>query len=139
MTKLIFCFLLLIPVTSLGQTKGAISVIDFVKIKNDKRNETLYFYENNWKIYRDSALKNNYIKSYELLTTKTDSIANFDIMLITEYSDSLQLKLGEERFQKIIKEIRPNGPKLLNDLKPNDFRQNVFTKWGETLFCSGQK
>ncbi len=139
MTKLIFCFLLLISVTSLGQTKGAISVIDFVKIKNDKRNETLYFYENNWKIYRDSALKNNYIKSYELLTTKTDSIANFDIMLITEYSDSLQLKLGEERFQKIIKEIRPNGPKLLNDLKPNDFRQNVFTKWGETLFCSGQK
>ncbi|MES1222383.1 MAG: hypothetical protein ABUT20_43215 [Bacteroidota bacterium] len=139
MTKLIFGILLFVSVSSMAQTKGSISVIDFVKIKNEKRNETLYFYENNWKIYRDSALKNNYIKSYRLLTTKIDSLATFDIMLITEYSDSMQLKLSEERFQKIIKEIRPNGPKLLNDLKPNDFRQNVFTKWGETIFNAERK
>jgi len=139
MIKLILCTLLLSSVTSSAQTKGSIAVIDFVKIKNDKRTEALYFYENNWKVYRDSALKKKYIISYRLLTTKTDSIANFDIILLTEYSDSLQLKLSEERFQKIIKEMRPNGPKLLNDLKPSDFRQNVFTKWSETLFYSDLK
>lgn len=134
MIKFIFSIFLLASVTAQGQAKESISVIDFVKIKNDKKNEALYFYENNWKVYRDSALRRNYIISYRLLTTKADSLANFDIMLVTEYADSLQLKLSEERFQQIIKEMRPAGPKLLNELKPNDFRQNIFTKKAETLF-----
>lgn len=63
----------------------------------------------------------------------------FDIILITEYADSVQLRLGEERFQKIIKETRPNGPRLLNEHKPADFRQNVFTKQAESVVTSGGK
>lgn len=108
------------------EAQNSITKIDFVKIKNDQRKEALFFYENNWNKYRGIALDKGYIKSYKLLTTHADSVANFDLMLITEYADSLQERLSEERFQQIIKATNPNGPTLLNDLKPNDFRQNLF-------------
>jgi hypothetical protein len=135
MKNIIFLSLLLISAVSYGQVHS-ISVADFVKIKNDKKKEALYFYENNWKVYRDSALKHKYIASYKLFTAKPDSVADFDIILITEYADSTQLKYSEDRFQKIIKQLRPNGPKLLNEFKPNDFRQNVFSKQAETILQS---
>ena len=54
-------------------------------------------------------LHKGYIKSYQLLLTVADSLSNFDLMLITEYADSAQEKLSEERFQQIIKETRPNA------------------------------
>lgn len=113
--------------------------MDFVKIKNGKQKEALYFYENNWKVYRDIALKDNFIKSYKVLLTDADSAANFNLILITVYADSLQFKLSEERFQKIIKDARPDGPMLLNKLKPNDFRQNISFKKTEILFSSDKK
>ena len=136
--SLLFALLLFANI-SFGQSETTITTIDFVKIKNNKRQEALYFYENNWKVYRDIALKNDYIKSYKLLTTSADTTANFDLILITEYADSSQFKLNEERFQQIIKATRPNGPKLLNELKPNDIRQNLFFKTTETLFSADKK
>jgi hypothetical protein len=119
-----------------AQSETTITTIDFVKVKNNKRQETLFFYENNWKVYRDIALQNGYIKAYKLLTTSADTTANFDFILMTEYTDSLQLRLSEERFQNIIKATRPDGPKLLNEFKPADFRQNVFFKQTETVFSA---
>ncbi len=120
---------------SSSHAQKVISTIDFVKIKNDHRPEALFYYENNWKLFRDIALEKNYIKSYKLLTTRPDTTSNnFDLILITEYSDSTQFKLNEQRFQEIIKTSRPSGLKLLNDLKPNDFRQLLFFKQTETIF-----
>ncbi len=119
---------------SSGQKPLPLSVIDFVKIVGNNRAEALYYYENNWKPYRDVAVKEGYIQSYKLLTTKGDSAANFDIILITEYADSAQLKKSELHFQQIIKELRPDGPKLLNALKPEDFRANLFSKIAECLY-----
>lgn len=133
MYKLILLLVLLIPFFAFSQQKS-FSVIDFVKIKNNKQQETVYFYENNWKVYRDIALQKGYIQSYKILTTKTDSIADFDMMLITEYKDSLQLALAEERFREIIKSVRPGGPKLLNNVQPADFRKNLFFKQTQVLF-----
>ena len=120
---------------SLAQGPTSISTIDFVKIKDGKRQEALFFYENNWKVYRDIALEKGYIKSYRLLTTIADTTANFDLILVTEYADSSQYKIREERFQQIIKANRPDGPKLLNEFKPNDIRLNVFSKEATTLFA----
>lgn len=122
-----------------AQSGSTVTTIDFVKIKNNRRQEALFFYENNWKLYRDIAIKKGFIQSYRLLSTTADSIADFNLILITEYADSLQYKLSEERFQQIIKTTRPEGPKLLNELKPADFRQNVFFKQTETLFNSGRR
>jgi hypothetical protein len=133
MKRLFFFVILLSSGVVLGQKNSVIALMNFVKIKNNKWNEALYFYENNWKVYREIALEKKYILSYEFLTTKTDSAADFNCILITEYTDSLQFQLSEERFNSIIKELRPKGPKLLDDVQPNEFRQNVFAKKAEIL------
>ena len=133
--KYFFLFILLSASSFLkAQTNTSITIIDFVKIKDGLHQEANYFYENNWKVYRVAALKKGFIKSYKLLQAVQDSMSNFDLMLMTEYTDSVQYKLSEERFQGLIKEMRPTGPLLLNDKKPNDFRQNVFSKRTKTLF-----
>ena len=122
----IFILLTNFSLAAIGQTSSTITALDFVKIKNDRHKEAIYFYENNWKFYRDIAIQKHFIKSYRVLFNKADSTANFDLILITEYADSSQFKLSEDRFQTIIKETRLNGARLLNDFKPNDFRQNIF-------------
>ena len=133
--KLLIAFIF-ITCSSLGQT---VSIMDFIKIKDNKTKEALFFYENNWKVYREEAIKRNFIVSYKIVKTSADSIANFDLILITEYADASQYALSETHFQEIIKEIRSDGPKLLNELKPNDFRKNVFVKTAETIISSGSK
>jgi hypothetical protein len=110
------------------------SVIDFVRIKDSHTPEVLYFYENNWKLYRDIALQKGHIRSYQLVRTQPSPTTPCHLLLITEYSDSAQYAVHEERFNAIIKEVRPNGPKLLNNLKPAEFRENVSTINTETLW-----
>jgi len=129
--KILVCLLFFCG--SFQQRERPISVTDFVKIKNNHRAEAIYFYENNWIIYREIAQKKNQILSYQILQISPDSNFNFDLILTTVYKDSDQFKAGEPNFAAIIKEIRPNGPKLLDSLKPGDFRQLVSTKVGEIL------
>ena len=112
-------------------------VMDFVKIKNGKRDETMFYYENNWKVYREIALKKGFIQSFELLETKSETNGTFDIILITRYKNQEQYKNSEKNFEPILKEIRPNGALLKNDLKPEDFRQNVFLSIGNPIFSAG--
>jgi hypothetical protein len=66
--------------------------------------------------------------------TRPDSILDVDLILTTVYKDSAQYKASETNFAAIIKDERPNGPKLLDSLKPGDFRQIVVTKVVESLF-----
>ena len=120
-----------------GQSQRPVTIIDFVKIKASKTAEALFYYEQNWKAYREVALKKGSIRSYQLLTTKADSLADFDLMLLTEYTDSTQFGLSEERFQRIIQDMNPDGSKLLNALKPAEFRTNLFYRKAETL-CGSQ-
>lgn len=133
-----FLFLLCITVTL---TAGAqtVLVMDFVKVKNNRQAETMFFYENNWKLYRDIALQKGFITSYRLEKTTADSAAAFDLILITEYRDSSMYHKSEENFRDILATTRPNGPLLLNELKPADFRQNVFVKVTETLYSGTKK
>jgi hypothetical protein len=138
MKNAFFLLLTNVSVVAFAQTRS-ITIIDFVKITEGKQKEALFFYENNWKVYRDIALQKEFIKSYKLFLTKADSTTTFDLILTTEYADSTQLKLSESRFQAIIREIRPNGPMLLNDLKPKDFRQNLFFTQAETIYSSEKK
>ena len=121
------------------QDGPSISVIDFVKIKDGRTAEAMFFYENNWKVYRDRALKEGFIRSYRLLKTEPEAGADFDLLLITEFANAEQLKLSEERFNRIIKEINPGGPKLLNNLPQAEFRQNLYSKTAETIFFAAQK
>lgn len=135
MKPLVVIALMLASFSISAQSTPPVSVIDFVKIKEGRHPEALYFYENNWKVYRDIALQKGYISSYRILTVQPEPGGLFDLMLITEYSDSTQLALAEERFTAIIKETRPDGPRLLNAVKPADFRHNVYLRRASTLFA----
>jgi hypothetical protein len=139
MKTLTLLCVLLVSVDSLGQNDLEVSTADFVKIKNDHRAEAIYFYESNWKVYRDRAVARSFIKGYRLLKVQEQSKAEFDIICITEYSSADQLKLSEPRFQQIIKDTRPDGPRLLNEIKPDDFRQVMFSTTTETLFSCANK
>jgi hypothetical protein len=120
--------------TAPAQEVKGYSVIDFVRIKDSNTKEALYFYENNWKLYRDIALQKGYIKSYQLVRTQPSPTTPYHLLLITEYSDSAQFAVREERFNALIKEVRPDGPKLLNHLKPAEFRETVNAIITETLW-----
>jgi hypothetical protein len=132
------CRLVVFIFVSLGaavaQDHSPISVIDFVKIKYNKTPEAIFFYENNWKVYRNIAISEGFIKSYRMIRLKEELASEFDLICITEFSDASQLKLSEARFQQIIKDIRPQGPRLLNTIQPADFRQVVFSKTATILF-----
>ncbi len=136
MKQLLIAFLLLLPAGVSGQNGKPVSVIDFVKIKDGKRAEAMFFYENNWKKYRDAALAKGFIRSYELLANTSDKVKDYDLLLITEYADENQFRQSEDRFNQIIKEVAPQGPKLLDDLKPADFRTNVSSVTTQAVFDS---
>ena len=112
--------------------KDAYVIMDIVKVKNELWNEALYFFDNNWKVFREEAIKQGIISSYQMLVNKADSVNN-NIVLITEYSDSLSYRKSEENFRPILKKIRPNGPVYLNEKKRSDFMDiavfNVYRVW----------
>lgn len=112
-----------------------VTVMDFVKVKDGHIAEALFYYEHNWKLYRDSAVKKGFIQSYRIEQVIQDTPA-FDIVLITEYKDSLQYSFSEINFSEIITGLRPGGPLLMNTLQPPDFRQNLFVKVTRNLFRS---
>lgn len=122
-----------------AQKNKSVTLMDFVKIQPGKEAEAMFFYENNWKPYRDLALKKRIIKSYEIVKAEPDSLNNFDLILITVYKDSAQFSKSEENFRPVLAELRPDGPWLLNDTKPADFRQNVFVKIVRSVYSSPKK
>jgi hypothetical protein len=135
---LLYC-IFFIQLSAAAQKNSTVTLMDFVKIKEGKTAEALFFYENNWKPYRDLALKKKIIHSYEMVKARPDSLNNFDLILITVYKDSLQFVKSEENFRSILATVRPNGPVLLNEVKPADFRQNVFVKIVQPLYASPEK
>lgn len=111
-----------------AQQNKPVADMDFIKIKNGKAAEAMFFYENNWKVFRDAAVERGFIKSYKLFTTSSDSLADFHIILFTEYKDSVQYNNQEKNFRPLLREFSPGGPKLLNALRPKDFATILFSK-----------
>ena len=114
---------------------GLLETIDFVKIKDGKRDEAIYFYENNWRFYRAEAVKRGVIDSYELIDARSDKDAAFDLILITRYRGEDQFNNREAAFEPIIKQLTPNGPFLKFNSKPDEFRENVSSYQGKQLFA----
>jgi hypothetical protein len=133
MKKLILLMLMgLLSLQKAHAQKDAYVIMDIVKVKNGLWNEALYFFENNWKVFREDAIKQGVISSYQMLANKADSVSN-SIVLITEYSDSLSYRKSEENFRPILKKLRPDGPIYLNEKRRNDFMEivvfNVYRVW----------
>lgn len=108
--------------------KTSYVAMDIIKVKNGLWNEALYFFENNWKTYREDAIKQGIISSYQMLVNKADSVSN-NIVLITDYPDSLSYRKSEENFRPILKKIHPDGPIYLNEKRRNDFMQIEVFNW----------
>ncbi len=120
LTMSLICLLFIVK----GQSTGKISTMDFVQILNENREETIYYYENNWKQLRENAIREGYIDSYQLLEVQREEELAFDLILVTTYLNQDQYDKREPNFGKLIEAA--GGLKLLNEKKPGDFRKNVF-------------
>ena len=130
---IIFLFFITGNINAQGFNKEAlpnlgerISTIDFVEIVDGNLDETLFYYNNNWKILRQKAQSKNYILSYQLLQTPLTEDNKIQLLLITTYANQDQYDKREEHFQKLIK--AHGGLKLLNDKRPGEFRRVAFFK-----------
>lgn len=103
-----------------------LSTIDFVQVLNDNKEEAVYYYQNNWKVLRDMALKKGYIHSYQILEVPSSEEAPFQLMFITTYLNNEQYASREDHFAELIKE---KGPlRLMNAKEPGEFRKILFNK-----------
>lgn len=134
---IVACFLIIsgLSLNAAARTE-IVSVLEAVRIKNDKRAEALYFYEKNWKALREEALKKGYIHSFELIEVVAGERNGFDLILITRYENRTQFDKSEENFQALIKQ--QGSLKLLNDLKPGDFRESVFSITGKSAIIENR-
>lgn len=114
---------------------GIIEVIEFVKVVGGNRDEARYYYENNWRVYREAAVKRGVIESFEYVETATKDAA-FDIILITRYANEEQYRNSEKAFEPILKELRPKGPLLKGTIPPEAFRKIVHSYVGKAVFRS---
>jgi len=126
MKQLLLVFILSTCTLAYGQQKKAITTIDFVQIINNNESEALYYFQNNWKVLRESAKKKGYIHSFQVMETPFSEDAPFHIMLITTYKNKDQYDLRETHFGELIEEM--GGLKLINEKKPNEFRKTIFSK-----------
>jgi hypothetical protein len=110
--------ILLASTVTLGQSNNKISTIEMVKIKNGNKAEALYYFEHNWKVLREMAVEKGYIDSYQLLYEKRE----FDLLLITTFTDQKQYDKREDHFAELIQ--KAGSLKLLNDKKPTEFRES---------------
>ena len=116
---------LMLSTVSYGQDQR-ITTIDFVQILDDQRDEAVYYYQNNWKVLRETAIKKEFIHSYQLLETPFTEEGPFHLMLITTYRDQDQYDLREDHFGELIK--ARGGLSLMNDKEPAEFRKVLFNK-----------
>ncbi|MCK0131927.1 hypothetical protein MWU59_10490 [Flavobacteriaceae bacterium F08102] len=106
--------------------KENISVIDFVQIVKNNKEEALFYYEHNWRELREKALDKGYIESFDFLVTNPNEKGPFTYMLVTTFKNKEQFDLKEQYFKELIQE---KGPiKLLNELQPVHFRKTLFSK-----------
>ena len=114
--------ILLASTVTLGQSNNKISTIEMVKIKNGNKAEALYYFEHNWKVLREMAVEKGYIDSYQLLMVPADEKREFDLLLITTFTDQKQYDKIEDHFAELIQ--KAGSLKLLNDKKPTEFRES---------------
>ena len=119
--------------TMLNGAVAQVSTIDMVRVKGEYEKEAVYFYENNWKLFREEAVKGGYISGFELVKSAVDSSGVITMWLITHYGDDASYGRSEENFRDIIKRVSPGGPKMLNSVVRKDFILGVEGYSGKTL------
>ncbi|MEM9390168.1 MAG: hypothetical protein AAGA02_06825 [Bacteroidota bacterium] len=126
MKAFILAFVFFLSEAAMAQSNTRISTIEFVRIIDDNREEALFYYQNNWKVLREMAVKKGYIDSFELLEAEFTEDQPYHIILMTTFANKDQFEKREEHFEELIK---VKGPlRLLNEKKPSEFRKNLYLK-----------
>ncbi len=126
MKVLTLFFVLFMFDAATAQSDTRISTIEFVQILDDNKEEALFYYQNNWKVLREMAVKKSYIDSFELLEVEFTEDQPYHIILMTTFANKDQFEKREEYFEELIK---AKGPlRLLNEKKPGEFRKNLYLK-----------
>ena len=118
--RILYAILVLLPLSAFAE----VVTVEFVKVLNGNHEEAVFYYENNWKQHRIKALDRGYISSYKLLV-KTSDDGQSDILLLTGYATEAQYEAREDNFSVVMAESRRDGPALLNDKTPGEFREVV--------------
>jgi thiol-disulfide isomerase/thioredoxin len=100
-----------------------VAVTELVKVLNGMNEEAAFFYRNNWMALREEAVKRGKIDSFEIQFAEPGG--EYDIALITRYKNELQYKLSESNFEVLLREMRPEGPLLVNTANPPEFRKSL--------------
>ena len=116
--RIVLTILAFLPLTSVAE----VVTVDFVRVLNGSDEEAVFYYENNWKQHRIKAAQNGYISSYKLLV-KTSDDGQTDILLITGYASQSQYEDREKNFAVVMRDARKDGPVMMNDKLPGDFRE----------------
>lgn len=119
----LLCLTICLYCSGFSQSQAKISSVDFVAVVNNNHAETLYYYQNNWKVLREAAVKKDYIDSYNLLEIEPTEATPYNFILITTYANQEQYNKREAHFEELIK--ASGGLKLLNDKEPKDFRKFI--------------
>jgi hypothetical protein len=75
--------------------------VDLIRTLPGQQGEYLHSIEANWAGARKIALDQDAILSYRALVAEPDSLRNWDVLLMTEYSDSTAWNQREEIFASI--------------------------------------
>lgn len=128
MRTILFAIYLMICSSGYGQQDDRISTIDFVQILDDNEDEAKFYFQNNWEILRNMAVKMGYIHSYQVLEVPLGEDEPFQLMFITTYLNEEQYELREDHFVELIEQ--KGALRLMNDKQPGEFRKSLFSKEG---------
>ena len=117
---------LLYSLCCFSQRDERVSVIEFVQVIDNQIEETVFYYENNWKQLREVALARGYIESYQLVEIPYSEELPAHFMLLTNFENQAQYDLAEKNFGELIKER--GDLKLLNEKEPNEFKKNIISQ-----------
>lgn len=132
MRNLIIC-LLILPFFGMAQK---VSLVEVIAVPKPVIREAIYFYANNWKVYRDSAVRSGIIVEYSMQESMPDSTGTIQLLLITVYKNEVNFRQSEQLFRGILSALRPQGPLLLNQVQPAEFGKAILRTVVTDLYSS---
>ncbi len=132
MRNLLIC-LLVLPFFGMAQK---VSLVEVVAVPKPMIREAIYFYANNWKVYRDSAIRSGVIVQYSMQESRPDSAGAIQLLLITVYKNEVNFRQSEQLFRGILSALRPQGPLLLNEVQPAEFGKTILRTVVTELYSS---
>jgi len=111
---------------SWAQNSSMVTAMEFVEILDNRDDEAVYYYKNNWKLLRVAAKEKGYIHSFQLIEITYSEELPAHLLLITNFKDKNQYDQVESYFKELLEEH--GEMRLLNTLPPDGFRKNVMFK-----------